>query len=74
MNTSTELAVRPPEPLTDDERTQLRGTMCDACGTSLIPAKVKVLLSAGKGSLFFCGHHLQKHEAKLLGQGAYILS
>lgn len=71
--TGTELAVRTPDPLTDEERTKLRGTMCDACGTSLIPAKYKVLLSQNKGSLFLCGHHLNKHEESLLARGAFIL-
>lgn len=71
---NTELAVRTPDPLTEEEKVTLRGTMCDACGTSLIPAKYKVVLPQGTGSLFFCGHHLQRHEEALLKQGAYILS
>lgn len=72
--TTTELAVITPEPLTEDEKVTLRATMCDACGTSLIPSKYKVVLPAGAGHLFFCGHHLQHHEEALIKQGAYILS
>jgi len=41
---------------------------CDACGAAAV-----VLVNLAAGSLLFCGHHYDKHEAALIWQALEVL-
>lgn len=48
---------------------ELKGERCDACGGTVA---ARYIASTPKNTLYFCGHHIRNHEAKLRIDGYTI--